>query len=112
MTPDYLDPDEGATTEAHVLSALDFLVSIEPDPQPQTQAEYEAALAPYEARIARAVAVLRSFAEQMQPATLEEMQAQYYTLANDKRYLTSPAVTGAAIAYLNEAWNGVGPWRR
>jgi len=112
LPQEYVDPDEGTTTEAHVLSALDFLVSIEPDPQPQTLAEYKAALAPYEARIARAVPVLRTFAEQMQPATLQEMQAQYYTFTNDKRYLTSPAVTGTAIAYLNEAWNGVGPWRR
>jgi multidrug efflux pump subunit AcrA (membrane-fusion protein) len=112
LTPDYVDPDEDTTTEAHVLSALDFLVSIEPNPQPQTLAEYKAALAPYEAEIARALAVLRNFAEQMQPATLEEMQVQYYTFTNDKRYLTSPAVTSTAIAYLNEAWNGVGPWRR
>jgi len=112
MIPEYIDFSEGFPTEAHVLSALDFLVSIEPDPQPQTLAEYKAALAPYAARIARAVAVLRSFAEQMQPATLEAMQAQYYAFTSDKRYLTSPAVTGTAIAYLNEAWNGVGPWRR
>jgi len=112
LTPEYVDPDEGTMTEAHVFSALDFLVSIEPDPQPQTLAAYKARLAPYEAQIARAVAVLRSFAEQMQPATLEEMQAQYYTFTSDKRYLTSPAVTSIAIAYLNEAWNSVGPWRR
>jgi hypothetical protein len=112
LTSKYVDPDNGTTTEAHVLSALDFLVSIEPDPQPQTLAEYKAALTPYEARISRALAVLRSFAEQMQPANLEEMQARYYSFTNDKRYLTSPAVTGAAIAYLNEAWTGVGPWRR
>jgi hypothetical protein len=58
------------------------------------------------------MAILRGFAEQSRPMTLEQMQADYYGFTNDPRYLVSPSVAAVVQAALNDAWSGVGPWRR
>ena len=112
MIPEYIDASGGFPDEEDVHAALAYLVSIEPDPQPSTYDEYKTALAPYETQISRASSTLRTFAEQMQPASLDEMQYVYYRFTNDARYLTSTYIAATVTAYLNEAWNGIGSWQR
>jgi hypothetical protein len=112
VQPDTIDRSKAVPDEDDVFAALDYLVSIEPDPPPATHADWKAALAAYETQIARALATLRTFAEQTDPLTLEEMQRRYYGFVNDPRYLVSSYVQGTVIGYLNKAWHGVGPWQR
>ncbi len=110
--PDYTRPDTEQLTEDHVREALDFLVAIEPIPTSETREDYEAALAPYRSQVTAAIASMRQFAEQTEPLTLERMQRDYHGFVNDPRYRTSPEVSSVVSGALNEAWNGVGPWRR
>lgn len=112
MAPTYVDHSEGLPDEDDVFDALDFLVAIEPDPIPATLADWKAAIAPYETDIARALVTLRTFAEETEPLTLEELQRSYYGFVNDERYRVSSYVQGTVIGYLDKAWNDVGPWRR
>jgi hypothetical protein len=110
--PEYITPDASEFDEDHVRAALDFLIAVEPVPPPESREEYKALTAPYRAQIAAAMATLRSFAEQTQPMTLERMRADYYGFTNDPRYLVTSDVAAVAQGALNEAWNGMGPWRR
>jgi hypothetical protein len=105
-------PPESELTEDDVRIALDFLVAVEPDPQPATREEYAASSLAHKPRIDRAMETLQCFAQQGQPASLEQMQLEYYGFTNDPRYLTSPLVASVVAAALNAAWHGVGPWRR
>ena len=98
--------------ENHVRAALNFLISVEPDPPSESRGAYEAATEPYRQQIFAAMATLRSFAEQTRPRTLEQMQIDYYGFVNHPRYLVSPEVSDVVRGALNEAWHGVGPWRR
>ena len=110
--PEFLIPDTSELNEDHVRAALDFLIAVEPEPPPESRAEYEQLTAPYREQIAAAMATLRAFARQTRPMSLERMQAEYYGFTNDPRYLVSADVAAVVRGELNEAWNGVGPWRR
>lgn len=116
MNHQYVDLSGGAPDEEDVHDALAYLISVEPYPPPPTYDDYKAAIAPYEAEIGRAIRALRAYAERMQPATLEAMRERFYGFINDERYLDyadSTYVVATVTAYLNEAWDGVGPpWRR
>ncbi len=110
--PSYSPPATADLGEGHVREALDFLIAVEPDPAPDTREEYEAATAPYRSQVASAMATLRRFAERTTPMTLQQMQAEYYGFTNDPRYLRTPEMSSVVTGSLNEAWDGVGPWRR
>jgi hypothetical protein len=110
--PEYITPDSSDLDEDHVRAALDFLIAVEPVPPPESREEYEKLTAPYRQQIAAAMATLRNFAKQTRPMTLERMQADYYGFTNDPRYLVAAAVAAVVQGALNEAWNGIGPWRR
>ena len=110
--PAYVAPDTTELDEDHVRAALNLLIAIEPDPPSETREEYEAAIRPYQKDIAAAVATLRSFVIRTAPMTLEQMQQDYYGFTNDPRYLRSSQVSSIVRGALDEAWNGVGEWRR
>lgn len=110
--PTYTAPTDDHMHEGHVEAALDFLVAIERDPQPDSIDEYRAAMAPYQEQIAAAMATLRRFAEETTPMSLEQLQRDYYGFTNNPRYLTSPLTSAVVCSALNQAWHGVGPWRK
>jgi len=112
MTNEYIDLSHGFPDEDDVHDALEFLVSIEPYPPPPAYEQYKAAIAPYETQIDRALGTLCTYASQLQPATLEEMRERFNAIANDPRYLESPYIAATVTAYLNEAFDGLGPWQR
>ena len=112
MPNSYIDLSNGSPDTNDVFAALEFLISIEPMPPPNSRAEWAAALAPYQDSITRAARTLRTFAEQMQPATLEEMQQFFYLFTGAPQYQTCPWMSATVRAYLNEAWSGVGPWQK
>ena len=110
--PTYVAPDTPELDEDHVRSALDFLISVEPDPPPDSREEYEAATRPYRGQIKTAMATLRGFAVRTPPQTPKQMQRDYYGFTNDPHYLRSPQVSSIVRGALDEAWNGVGAWQR
>ena len=109
---DYVAPESSELNEDHVRAALDFLVAVEPKPAPESRDEYEGLTRPHRGQIVAAMTTLRSFAEQAKPVTLEQMQSDYYGFTNDPRYLVSSGVSAIVRGSLNDAWDGVGPWRR
>ena len=112
MPNSYIDLSNGSPNTHDVFAALEFLISIEPMPTPNSRAEWEAALAPYQSDITRAAKILRTFAEQMQPATLDEMQRFFYIFTLAPQYQSNPSIAATVRAYLNEAWSGVGAWQK
>lgn len=111
--PEYLGPRQPLfLREDDLFEALDFLIAIESDPPASSREEHEAATARYRPQIDLAMAILRRFAEQTVPLTLEQLQRDYYATTNHPRYLTSATVSAIVTGALNEAWHGVGPWQR
>ena len=110
--PTYAAPDTPELDEDHVRSALDFLISVEPDPPSDSREEYEAATKSYRVQIKTAMATLRRFAVRTPPLTLEQMQRNFYGFSNDPHYLRLPQVSSIVRGALDEAWNGVGAWQR
>jgi hypothetical protein len=106
----YTAPETSEIDEDHVRCALNYLISIEPNPPPESREAYDAATRPYRQQIAAAMATLRKYAEQVR--TLEQMQLEYYGFTNDPRYLVSPQVSSIVCGALNEAWHGIGQWQR
>jgi hypothetical protein len=103
--------DPEAVTESDVHRALGFLIAIEPD-EVSSREEYDAATARYRDQIDAAVRTLRRFAEQIEPKSIETMRAAYYGFTNGPAYLRTSLVSAVVTSALNEAWEGVGPWRR
>jgi hypothetical protein len=110
MLPGYIAPETPEIDEDHVRCALNYLISIEPNPPPESREAYDAATRPYRQQIATAMATLRKYAEPVR--TLEQMQLEYYGFTNDPRYLVSPEVSSIVCGALNEAWHGIGQWQR
>jgi hypothetical protein len=110
--PKYITPTTTEIDEDHVRNALDFLIAVEPIPPRASREQYEAATVRHRQQIAAAMATIRAFARGTVPMTIERMQAEYYGFTNDPRYLVSEEVSAVVRGALDEAWNGVGPWRR
>jgi len=105
--PPYTGPRFGeGIDEEDVHAALEFLVAIEPPlGSVNTRAEYEAAT------ISRRDEI-KAFAEESQPADLATMRRDYFGFTNDARYTGSRKALAVVTGALNEAWHGVGLWRR
>ena len=108
----YAGPASDRITDDDVRAALDFIVAVEPDPEPETRQEYEAQTRAFTLDVARAEATLTKYAQQIEPFTLDQMQQAYYSFANDTRYLVSVRASAIVTSALNAAWKSVGPWRR
>lgn len=105
--------DLGLITENDVHEALAFFIAIEPDPATiASREEWEAALAPHATGIKTANTVIRRYAEEMQPATLEQMQDHYYEFTSNRRYLDTSLKVAVVTSVLQTAWDRVGPWRK
>lgn len=96
-----------------VCDVLEHLVSLEPDNDMLfSMEEYQSHMAEHEHEIKEAIAVLRKYGEQIYPRTLDAMQQVFYSLANDERFKDSIEAVSVVRSYLNEAWDGIGPWQK
>ncbi|MDE2344401.1 MAG: hypothetical protein KGL63_13620 [Betaproteobacteria bacterium] len=101
--------------------ALDFLISIEPDPEEMAKTCAEKGLDEreyynkiqqlHEHDIKVAKAVLRQYAEQIVPRNREEMQRHFYSITNSKKYRRSQLVLSVTYASLNREWRGINEWQ-
>jgi hypothetical protein len=111
--PHYLGPAEpDVINEEDAHEALEFLIAIEPDPDDDEIEGYDEHMAPVKDDIGRAMATLRAYAEQRQPRNLPDMMDDYHGFTNDDRYLETGEASGVVISALQDAWDGVGPWRK
>lgn len=111
-TISYPGPASDRLTDDDVRAALDFLIAVEPEPEPGDRTEYEARTRRFAPDIARAELVLTGYARQLGPFGLAAMRRAYYGFTNDPRYLASGRVSSIVTSALNAAWADVGSWRR
>ena len=91
--------------------ALEFLISIEPDPDsPTAMEDYAENMRKHEKAVSMANEALRQYAEQIEPQTLSAMQNAYYSITNSSKFTSSAIRVSVVTSVLNSAWNGVGPW--
>lgn len=97
---------------AEVTQALSALIAIEPDPaDPEGPAKYRAALAARADEVAASRAKLKDYAVQ-QPGDLESLQKAFYAVSNLPIFVNNHVASAVVRAELNDAFAGVGDWRR
>lgn len=108
-----------AVTRDQFYAALDFLVSIEPDPE-EIDIEYDVMMAPYKAEIAEAESIIRSYGEQIAHNGLEYMQDELQLAINRLEYMQDELqldhqATLFAMCVItstvNRVWDGCGEWQ-
>lgn len=103
---------EGKIKRVELEKALDFLISIEPDPRSyDDMEEYHAIMKEHADKIEKVNNTIRKFGEQIEPLTLESMQAVYYSIINSNKYRESAIHQSVATTALSQCWKGIGPWR-
>lgn len=97
---------------AEVTQALAVLFAIEPDPaDPEGPAKYRAALVARADEVAASRATLKKFATQQQ-SDLASLQKAFYSVSNLPIFANNHVAAAVARAELNDAFAGVGEWRR
>ena len=90
--------------------ALEYLVSIEPDPGTRTDIdEYEAVMAAFEEQITEAQLTIRAYGTHIAPMGLAHMQQVRAELIGQYSDDKSISLIGFNI---NLFWDGCGDWRR
>ena len=65
----------------------------------------------YQEEMEMAIATLRDYGEQLQPATLDKMRAEYYSWVNDRDKFTTGLEVSIVSSYLQKAWDGINGWQ-
>jgi hypothetical protein len=94
-------------------AAIDFMVSIEPNPISATaDQEFEESRNKYNAEINMVYAAIRQYGYQITDKTLENMQDIFYSITNSDKYLQSLKHQSMVYNLLNYYWDGIEPWKR
>lgn len=93
--------------------ALDFMISLDPDPSsPTAEEDYRERVISQAKEITNAENILRQFGKQINPLTLDRMQDVYYSITNSAKYRNSSLTCCVVRVSLNNAWNGIGNWAK
>ena|SRR3990172_12105237 len=94
-------------------AAIDFLISIEPDPEVVVEySDYEEITKKYEIEIKMAEAAIRHYGEQIEDKALANMQKEFYSITHLPKYRQSYIHQSVAHTVLNSQWHGIGPWKK
>ena len=105
--------NDGTVSKELLEQAIDFMISIEPDPELLiSEQEYEAILERYESQIKMVNKAVRQYAYQIQDKTLKNMQEEFYSITNQPKYTQSYIRQSVAYNLLHHQWDGIGPWMR
>ena len=106
-------PDVNGQVNKDMLElALDFLISLEPDPElPNAMEIYDRKCEKHQKEIDKARKIIRWYGEQIEPKSLEFMQEKFYEITNSSKYRQSAIHCSVVYSTLNSVWNGIGPWR-
>lgn len=101
----------GGVSWALMEDALDYFVSIEPDPE--RVIDYDTYMSQFknDECFIKSHLILRRFGEQIFPKTLSNMQDVFYSITNLPKYLSDAGCCSTVRSYLNDALNGIGPWK-
>lgn len=86
--------------------AIDFFILLESVP-----VDYEELRSRNRHLAAQHNSLIRKFAEEMQPASLEDMQRVFYQITTSPKYSVTRVARSIARTVLSSNWNGVGEWR-
>jgi hypothetical protein len=93
-------------------TALDFYIHLESDPEAKNGEEiFSKRCRTYTAEIEMARAAIRKYGEQIEPKTLESMQAKFYEITHSLKYRQSTIHLSVTYSLLNLIWDGIGPWQ-
>ena len=97
------------TSYEDFVSALEYLVAIEPDPKAydDDMDEYDRIMAPFEANIDKAHATIRAYGQQIAPQGLEHMQGVLQQLLAQQTDQKSISIMRSKV---NWHWDGCGEW--
>ncbi len=105
--------DDGEVSKELLEAAIDFMISIEPNPtSPTCEQEFQASRKQYATEIKMVYAAIRQYGHQISNKTIEGMQDVFYSITNSDKYLQSSKHTSVAYTLLNYYWDGIGSWRR
>jgi len=90
-----------------VEEALDFMTSIEPEPERMIHEEYEEIMKPYRERIEQAEKIIKQYGEQL---SREEMSSEFHSITNLVKY-KKPLYASVVHTTLNFGWDGIKGWR-
>ena len=104
--------NDGTVHDQLVHDALEYFISIEPDPA-QT-IDYKKYLARFEndESFIKSLLILKRFAEQIPQRTFAKMQEEYYRIIQLPRFSNDSFRQGVAITWLHNAWDGIDEWKR
>jgi len=107
-------PDVNGKVDRSMLEgALDFLISLEPDPESPDAIElYDLNREKYKSEVVKANKIIRLYGEQIEPKTLEHMQEKFYEIVNSSKYQQSSLHSSVVYSSLSYGWNGIGAWQR
>ncbi|MDR5809294.1 hypothetical protein [Caballeronia sp. LZ019] len=91
---------------------LDWLISIEPEPEElDTMDDYERLMLPHQRRIEPAGTLLRQYGQQIRPATVEALRDEFYSITESDKYAFDPKAESVARSALSSAWAGLNGWQ-
>jgi len=104
--------DGGAVSRTLLEDALEYFISIEPDPGKDV--DYEAYMAGFgnDECFVKSTLVLRRFGEQVSRGGISEMQEVFYAITGSPKFLGENSRCVIARAWLMRAWDGIGEWKR
>lgn len=100
----------GRVSDSLLETALDFMISIEPDPA-EDFSVYELAQKKHEKTVAKAELIFRRYGEQIRPLELSRMQNVFYSITNSEKYGKDMISCSVARTWLSKSWHGIGEWR-
>ncbi|MEW6343033.1 MAG: hypothetical protein AB1704_20420 [Pseudomonadota bacterium] len=99
-------------TAADLERVLDWLISIEPDPSaPDAMEQAKKNKTLHAARLVRTKEVIRRYANQIEPPTVEAMREEFYRITRRDKYTSDAVALSVVYATLHYGWNGINGWQ-
>jgi hypothetical protein len=89
--------------------AIDFMISIEPDPEIiMEHTDYKKIMKKHAKKIQEAELIVKQYGNQIAD---EEMQNEFYSIVQSKKYRQSAKHQSVAYTALNDGWHGIKGWQ-
>jgi hypothetical protein len=97
-------------TRNEVFNALTILAHIEG--KAEASSDYSETISLFRKEIAEYREILSQYARQMQPASLEAMQREFYLITGHEDFQETVVTSVSVRTHLTSAWHNIGPWRK
>lgn len=107
-----LESYDGQDVDDQLLEqAIDFMVSLE-NADIESLDQYRKILEANKDVVTKANAIFRKYGEQITPPTFTVMRDVFDRITRAEKYACDPRAGSVASTCLNEAWDGIGEWRK